>query len=586
MQSLSIASRRMLPVVACMVVLGCGKGADKRDDPTPNAPLRVALGDCTTSDVPMISGPRPTRVDDSDTAAAEPRLPPAFDDSNIYGDLVGSNAKTGSTIGYYKPGPGVGGPRPRTQTGAVPATTMGQPNGQGSMDKAMIRRYIRRNIQKIQYCYEKELLARPAILGTITVHFFISPAGTVTTATADGFDPAVGSCVAGVIKDIEFPKPVGGGGIAVNYPFTFRPAGADTVPAQKPAGAGPLDGVDTVGAGSGSGSARDPHGAMPVQSTVYVPGATSPLAPARPAIEDCLRQFGPPSGAFVVGLAWGSGNESSLATDGVTPAKLATCLAAIKVTRPPGEPAAERCGVAFGVQPLTAVPTIAITADAITYNNNPVDHVKDVLAQTNDQISTLYESLDKWVKLTPATKTTVGIRGVGLIEPVAPTPMKIVNDVLRTVFAVGAEYVLAKQDGNTWQPLRPVVSPVAPVPIGTGTSWNGRFTTRARDPDPHGAPPDERVVLSIDVTHDSVWVGLSRVNEFQEVLDHERDKLTTVLKEHKASVFFADRTDIEIAGEDDATYGDVVRAIELAGQAGFVEWRVMDPKSLAARPAR
>jgi hypothetical protein len=28
-----------------------------------------------------------------------------------------------------------------------------------------------------------------------------------------------------VIHAIEFPKPKGGGGVQVNYPFTFRPAG-------------------------------------------------------------------------------------------------------------------------------------------------------------------------------------------------------------------------------------------------------------------------------------------------------------------------------------------------------------------------
>ena len=33
------------------------------------------------------------------------------------------------------------------------------------------------------------------------------------------------SCVAGVIKGIEFPKPKGGGGVQVNYPFNFRPTG-------------------------------------------------------------------------------------------------------------------------------------------------------------------------------------------------------------------------------------------------------------------------------------------------------------------------------------------------------------------------
>ena len=35
----------------------------------------------------------------------------------------------------------------------------------------------------------------------------------------------VSGCVAGVIKGIEFPKPKGGGGVQVNYPFNFRPTG-------------------------------------------------------------------------------------------------------------------------------------------------------------------------------------------------------------------------------------------------------------------------------------------------------------------------------------------------------------------------
>ena len=35
----------------------------------------------------------------------------------------------------------------------------------------------------------------------------------------------IARCVAGVISSIEFPKPKGGGGVQVNYPFTFRPTG-------------------------------------------------------------------------------------------------------------------------------------------------------------------------------------------------------------------------------------------------------------------------------------------------------------------------------------------------------------------------
>ena len=84
---------------------------------------------------------------------------------------------------------------------------------------------VRRNIEKISYCYEKQLLANPGLEGTVNTQFFISPNGTVTTANASGVNGDVSGCVAGVIKGIEFPKPKGGGGVQVNYPFNFRPTG-------------------------------------------------------------------------------------------------------------------------------------------------------------------------------------------------------------------------------------------------------------------------------------------------------------------------------------------------------------------------
>jgi hypothetical protein len=101
---------------------------------------------------------------------------------------------------------------------------IGQPNAQGDLDKAIIRRYIKRNIMKIQYCYEKQLLSKPNLTGTIQTQFFIDPDGNVASASASGVDPDVATCVADVIKGIQFPKPKGGGGVQVNYPFMFRPS--------------------------------------------------------------------------------------------------------------------------------------------------------------------------------------------------------------------------------------------------------------------------------------------------------------------------------------------------------------------------
>jgi pSer/pThr/pTyr-binding forkhead associated (FHA) protein len=182
-----------------------------------------------------------------------------FDDTNIYGGLLGNEAGemnggfgfgrsgfgpggggtgwgtigTGryGTIGHGSgtgSGYGVGGGRGgmRGRSSAVPTVSIGQPNAQGDLDKAIIRRYIKRNIQKIQYCYEKELLAKSNLSGTVQTQFFITPNGNVASSTGSGVDPNVANCVAGVIKGIEFPKPKGGGGVQVNYPFTFRPAGS------------------------------------------------------------------------------------------------------------------------------------------------------------------------------------------------------------------------------------------------------------------------------------------------------------------------------------------------------------------------
>jgi hypothetical protein len=155
-----------------------------------------------------------------DAARVKPRIgtspTPAADRSlqNRYGTIGGGgfgyNDGSGGSIG-----------RPTD----LPTVAIGQPLATGDLDKAIIRRYIKRHINKISYCYEKVLLEKPGLKGTVSAQFLISVTGTVTSATASGVDDEVASCVAGVIKNIEFPKPKDGGVVQVNYPFTFRPAG-------------------------------------------------------------------------------------------------------------------------------------------------------------------------------------------------------------------------------------------------------------------------------------------------------------------------------------------------------------------------
>jgi TonB family protein len=101
-------------------------------------------------------------------------------------------------------------------------TTVAAPTSQGNLDKAIIRRYVKRSISKISECYEKELTTQPTLEGKVTIQFTIMPDGKVQKATGSGL-PKVDACVAAVIQTIEFPKPTDGGSVHVNYPFTFRP---------------------------------------------------------------------------------------------------------------------------------------------------------------------------------------------------------------------------------------------------------------------------------------------------------------------------------------------------------------------------
>jgi biopolymer transport protein ExbD len=103
---------------------------------------------------------------------------------------------------------------------------------------------------------------------------------------------------------------------------------------------------------------------------------------------------------------------------------------------------------------------------------------------------------------------------------------------------------------------------------------------------------DESVTLSVLVQSDRIWVGLSRVNEFQEIPkkadQHDWEKLETTLKEHKASAFFADKTSIEVAGESTTQqpvpYQDIIHAMDVAVKVGFIDVGLTDPAGLAARP--
>ncbi|ACY18106.1 FHA domain containing protein [Haliangium ochraceum DSM 14365] len=133
---------------------------------------------------------------------------------------IGHGSGTGSGYGA---GSGRGGMRNRRAS--PPEVRIGNAVATGDLDKNIIRRYIRRKLPQITYCYEKQLLVRSDLSGTVVTQFQISPQGVVLNSKADGVSKEVSSCVATVMQSITFPKPKGGGLVQVRYPFTFRPSG-------------------------------------------------------------------------------------------------------------------------------------------------------------------------------------------------------------------------------------------------------------------------------------------------------------------------------------------------------------------------
>jgi biopolymer transport protein ExbD len=104
---------------------------------------------------------------------------------------------------------------------------------------------------------------------------------------------------------------------------------------------------------------------------------------------------------------------------------------------------------------------------------------------------------------------------------------------------------------------------------------------------------DERVILSVLIQADQIWVGLSRVGDFFPIPkkgdQQDWEKFEATLKEQKSSSFFSDRTDLEIAAESTTAapvkYQDIIHAMDIAVRAGFQDVGLSDPQGLAARPS-
>ncbi len=95
----------------------------------------------------------------------------------------------------------------------------------GALDRGIIRRIIRRHINEVRYCYQKQLVKKPKLAGRVTVAFTISPSGQVSHASIRSTTlkhKKAEACITRAVKRWLFPKPRGGGVVRVIYPFVLR----------------------------------------------------------------------------------------------------------------------------------------------------------------------------------------------------------------------------------------------------------------------------------------------------------------------------------------------------------------------------
>lgn len=100
---------------------------------------------------------------------------------------------------------------------------------------------------------------------------------------------------------------------------------------------------------------------------------------------------------------------------------------------------------------------------------------------------------------------------------------------------------------------------------------------------------DDKVVLSVLIEHDRIWVGQSRIDERREFeRGGDPTALRAYLAEIKASAWFIDRDDIQIAADSTShrpvQYQDLIAVMELARQAGFDSIAVTERSGLTTAP--
>jgi outer membrane biosynthesis protein TonB len=137
-----------------------------------------------------------------------------------YGSSGGRGARMYGSSGYVT----------RRLSSRQPVITSGQTVVSGSLDREVIRRVIRRHLNEVQFCYERELMRAPSLAGRLSVTFVIGPTGAVQSSIVQSstvHNNLVEQCIAGAVRRWMFPAPQGGS-VTITYPFVLQSSAGQT----------------------------------------------------------------------------------------------------------------------------------------------------------------------------------------------------------------------------------------------------------------------------------------------------------------------------------------------------------------------
>ena len=146
-----------------------------------------------------------------------------MDGVGISNEIGGGSSRHIGTLGKGG-GSGSGSGKLSGRSSVTPTVQLGEVKLVGELDRALIRRAVRRHLAQIRHCYELSLVKNVDLAGAMTIDFVVDSKGAVAKATAKGDSAlvgAVGSCTTSAFRKIAFPAPKGGGIVNVSYPLSF-----------------------------------------------------------------------------------------------------------------------------------------------------------------------------------------------------------------------------------------------------------------------------------------------------------------------------------------------------------------------------